>query len=123
VNGDSSAQKVSQKPEKRGCPERDPLEGRSGQGRSREPSGKGARSKPYVISLHAHHATTHHKDMEGFREIICVRALAALYHAVQDPVYLREHIRGELDPGGLGVVIDLLGPGGTDDRAAHVLLA
>src|SRR5919107_209780 len=33
------------------------LEGRSGQGRSREPSGKGVRGNHYVITFHAYHAT------------------------------------------------------------------
>ena len=43
-----------------------PLEGRSGQGRSREPSCKGDRSKTYVMPFHTRNATTSHADMEGF---------------------------------------------------------
>src|SRR5215210_1778218 len=42
---------------------------------------------------------------------------------IQYPVYLGDHVRGEFYPRGACVVVDLLGPGGADDRAAHVLLA
>src|SRR5215217_1453706 len=44
-------------------------------------------------------------------------------YTVQDLVDLGDHVLGERHPGCGGVVVDLLGPGGADDRAAHVLLA
>src|SRR5215204_906886 len=50
-------------------------------------------------------------------------ALVAPYHPIQDAVYLRNHVSGDLYPRGAGVAVDLLGPRATDDRAAHVLLA
>jgi hypothetical protein len=55
-------------------PQARPLKGRSGQGRSREPSREGSWSMPYVVCVHGGHATT---------------SRAATKECAQDPAPLR----------------------------------
>src|SRR5215210_2238371 len=56
-NGVSPAHEVSTETKETRMPRARPLEGRSGQGRSRKPSGKGVRGNRYLITFHAHNAT------------------------------------------------------------------
>ena len=53
------------------------LEGRSGQGRSREPSGKEGWVKLYVLTSHDRYATAHRATMEGLAPVPITRATHA----------------------------------------------
>jgi len=78
------------------------LQGRSGQGRSREPSRKEACRELYVFPFHGRNVTPRRAAMEGQ---MLFDPSASLGHAVQDSVYLGYDVGRELHPSTVQVPI------------------